>query len=681
MAINASLTGRLRNTTLPKSHALLPLYEAVVNAIQSVDAANADMGLSEIDVQVVRSPQLTIPVGSASFGPTPLDPIQSFVVSDNGEGFHDGNMKSFETLDSEYKAVAGGRGVGRLMWLKAFEKVAIESDYIDSSGHLGHRTFRFTAEEGVSRQVQSPSEASHSGASVQLSSFKEEYRESAPKTLAAIARSVLEHCLWYFVRPGGAPNIVVRDELEAVDLHDAFTDYMLASSQAEDIIIQGVGFELVHLRLKANSKAAPQLNWCASNRVVVAEGIAGKIPGLYGKLRDADSEFMYACFLTSSFLDANVRAERTHFDIQESTEGTFDEEELSLAKIRTAVLASSEAYLKASLIKTVSASRERVRSFVDNKAPRYRPILRHIDESKMIVDPGVSDRELELQLHRSLADLEGQLLVEGQEILNASSSLPEGYDERLQVYLERVDDIKKSDLAAYVSRRRVILDLLEQAIRVGEDNKYAREDVIHSLIMPMRTTSDEVHPSVSNLWVIDEGLAFHNYLASDKPLKTMPISDTGSRTEPDIIALKVNDGPVLVAEGEGRSVPLASVTVIEIKRPMRNDASGDTEKDPLAQALRYLERVREGTVKTASGRPIPNSDHVPGFCYVIADLTPSVRERCKAANLRPTQDGLGFFGYNDNYKAYIEVISFDRLLNMAHQRNRSFFDQLGLPVG
>jgi hypothetical protein len=423
------------------------------------------------------------------------------------------------------------------------------------------------------------------------------------------------------------------------------------------------------------------LNWCAGNRVVVEESISGKIPGLYGKLKDANSEFTYSCFLTSSFLDSNVRAERTGFDISESTEGTLAEEDLSMSVIRSAVLAASEDYLRSSLTEAKEAARARVRNFVDNKAPRYRPILKHIDENRLTVDPGVGDRELELQLHRSLADLEGQLLIEGQQILDASHSLPDGYDTRLQTYLERVDDIKKSDLAAYVSRRRVILDLLEQAIRSDSNGRYAREDIIHSLIMPMRTTSDEASPSVSNLWVIDEGLAFHNYLASDKPLMSMPITGATSRTEPDIVALKINDGPVLVAEGEGRNLPLASVVVVEIKRPMRNDASDDPDKDPLAQALRYLERVREGSVKTASGRPVPKSDQVPGFCYVIADLTRTVQERCKAANLRPTQDSLGYFGYNDNYKAYIEVISFDRLLNMAHQRNRSFFDQLGLPVG
>lgn len=65
---------------------------------------------------------------------------------------------------------------------------------------------------------------------------------------------------------------------------------------------------------------------------------------------------------------------------------------------------------------------------------------------------------------------------------------------------------------------------------------------------------------------------------------------------------------------------------------------------------------------------------------MIADLAPTVQERCKQADLLPTPDGLGCFGYNKNYKAYIEVNSFDRLLNTANQRNRAFFDRLGLPA-
>ena len=157
----------------------------------------------------------------------------------------------------------------------------------------------------------------------------------------------------------------------------------------------------------------------------------------------------------------------------------------------------------------------------------------------------------------------------------------------------------------------------------------------------------------------------------------MPITGCLDGKEPDICVLNVFDEPILVAEGQ--RVPLASIVIVEIKRPMRNDAAAGEIKDPVEQALGYLERIREGGAKTAAGRPIPRSEDIPGFCYAICDLTPSIIKRCKALNLTPTNDHLGYFGYNSNYKAYIEVISFDRLLASARERNRAFFDKLGLP--
>ncbi len=48
-------------------------------------------------------------------------------------------------------------------------------------------------------------------------------------------------------------------------------------------------------------------------------------------------------------------------------------------------------------------------------------------------------------------------------------------------------------------------------------------------------------------------------------------------------------------------------------------------------------------------------------------------------DLSRTRDGMGYFGYNKHFQAYIEVISYDQLVDMAMERNRAFFDKLGLP--
>lgn len=113
---------------------------------------------------------------------------------------------------------------------------------------------------------------------------------------------------------------------------------------------------------------------------------------------------------------------------------------------------------------------------------------------------------------------------------------------------------------------------------------------------------------------------------------------------------------------------------------MRNDARAGEDKDPIEQALGYLDRIRQGKVTTATGRPIPESDAIPGFCYVLCDLTESVVKRCKMHDAIRTSDGLGYFFYNKTFSAYVEVISFDRLVNSAKERNRAFFDKLGLPT-
>lgn len=114
-----------------------------------------------------------------------------------------------------------------------------------------------------------------------------------------------------------------------------------------------------------------------------------------------------------------------------------------------------------------------------------------------------------------------------------------------------------------------------------------------------------------NLWLVDERLAFHDYLASDKTLMSMPITGSKDTKEPDLCALNVYDNPILVSEGT--KLPLASIVVVEIKRPMRKDASPGEEDDPVEQSIGYLNRIRRGQVQTSQGRPIPESGKYSRF--------------------------------------------------------------------
>lgn len=676
MALTTSLAGRVRNTHLPKSHALLPLLEAVVNGLQAIDARGDDVGPGRLQVTIKRSAQEALDFDSSGPGRAPLKPIVGFVVTDDGVGFTPENMSSFETLDTDFKANLGCRGVGRLLWLKAFDKVSVRSAYRADDGTLVPCHFKFSI-AGEVEHADPLERLSETGAVVYLDGFKDAFQQQAPKTAEAIAREILEHCIWYFLRPGGAPDVTIVDD-EVVSLNRLMDEFVFSPLPATTVDVKGQKFDMVNLSLRSSTRSpVPRLHWCAANRVVVEENLTGKVAGLYGRLKDQTSaEFTYACYLSSDYLDTHVRADRTAFDISERAPGATLDDSISLDDIRAAVLKEIEQLLSESLSAAREEGRARVNDFVSHQAPRYRPVLARLEVLGVTVDPSIKDQELELVLHKQLQKLEANAIAEGQALFaETDSTSPEIYQERLARYLETVTEINQSDLAAYVARRRAILDALAKMIRKNEQGKYSREDAIHSLLMPMRTDSNDLDPDVSNLWIVDERLAFHDYLASDRRLSSMPITGSASAKEPDILATRLVGSPVLAAEGE--TFPLPSIVVVEIKRPMRNDASED--KDPIQQCLDYVKRVRSGGIRTAAGRPIPPSPDQPAFCYVLADLTPTMVSRCEYAGLRPTYDGMGYFGFNDPHKAYIEVMSFDRLVKSATERNRAFFDKLGLP--
>lgn len=182
----------------------------------------------------------------------------------------------------------------------------------------------------------------------------------------------------------------------------------------------------------------------------------------------------------------------------------------------------------------------------------------------------------------------------------------------------------------------------------------------------------------TNLWLLDERLAFHDYLASDMPLGKQNITGSESLDRPDIDVLQLFDRPILVSDR--KHSPFACLTIIELKRPMSSAGGKAAKRDPIKQVLGYLRKIREGKVTTSNGRPISNPEDIPGFCYVVADLTATVVQSCIDADLTKTEDQIGYFGYHKNHNAYIEVISFDRLVKGAKERNRAFFDKLGLPA-
>lgn len=188
----------------------------------------------------------------------------------------------------------------------------------------------------------------------------------------------------------------------------------------------------------------------------------------------------------------------------------------------------------------------------------------------------------------------------------------------------------------------------------------------------MQSTSDEIPYDDMNLWLVDDKLSYHHFLASDKKIKTIPVLDNVTDKRMDIA---VFDAALsYTADPEN----ISSITIVELKRPQRNDLDKE-DTDPITQVYDYVTDIREGKVKKKNGRDVGNVANIAFYCYVVADITPTLRKSAGRAGLITTQDGEGFFGYNPTVGTYIEVISYDKLLKDAKQRNKVLFDKLFEP--
>ena len=677
LKLGSSLRGRLRNTDLPISKCLYPIFEAVVNSIYAIDdriESDSTFKMEDAKIRVIIKRENN----SDLFGGKA--PISSIVIEDNGIGFDDNNYNSFCELDSLYRASRGCKGIGRLFWLKEFSSVEIHSRFITSTDSKT-RDFLFTPNGIKNLDIDSVND--NIGTVITLQGINSKYKEQLSRhSRESIAKAIFEHCLWFFLREGSCPDIrIVDGDSEATNLSEIYDSYLYSDlSEKTTFHINEIEFSILHIRLQ-KSDSQNIISYCGDNRIVKDEKIKD-IVGLYDSaISSGEASFYYKCFVTSSYLDERVASDRFSFVIPEKRENESQletESTIYFTDIRTKVIESVKAYLNPFLKENIKAGKEKLITFVDSVAPYYKPILANLNDEEKVINPNSSDKAIDVYLHSKMVEKEHKLIAEGHDLLKLrNGESDDAYKQRLDKYFNEVQGLKQSDLTRYVLHRKLILELLGEALTKNEDGQYSKEERIHQIIMPMHSTSDDYSFNNNNLWIIDERLVFHHYLASDKAFSSMSITDCDSTRRPDVLLENMYDNPLVVTDKD--IPPFATLRIIEFKRPMRdNMVMDDDTKNPIDQCIDYVEKIRSGKSQTKNGRPIVISEDIPAYCYILCDLTPSMQIICRKHDLRRTYDGLGFFGYKNELKIYFEVISFDQLLNSAKERNASFFNVLGI---
>lgn len=663
----SNLSGRVRNFELPATKALMPLYESIVNSIYAIDERQQKENTlnGRIMVHIVREPQQYIQTDGIDGS---INDITGFIIIDNGIGFNDANMKSFLQLDSTYRIEKGGKGVGRFTWLKAFRKAKIESCF-ENGNQWVKRSFDFMLhQDEINDSLIKIDELKDNKTVVTLEDCLSPYKDKLPKGGDNVATKIMQHCFIYLMSPT-CPEIIVVDDInqQTYNINQMFRNSIQEESNLIEFEIKNEKFFLRHAKIMDSSFDASKLYLYANDRMVQEINIEKYIVDLDKNLF-LENGYYYAGVLSGEFLDKNVGTNRTSFMIPNIAENDL---EIGMNDIILKTSEEIKVYLSEYLKEVKKKKKERIAKYIKTTAPQYRHLLNYMEEDIESIKPSLSEIKLDDELHKIKRKFEKQLKEENEKILKTlevGAVNLDSYQEKFANQFAKISEANKSSLAEYVAHRKVVLELLKKGIRSNDFGKYSKEAFIHNLIYPMRRTSEEIEYQAHNLWLIDEKLAYCDYISSD-----VPFNNDSKEGRPDVLLL---DSPVAVSDEENTGREYGTIIIFELKRPMRDDYT--SSDNPIDQMMDYAEKLKENTVKDKYGRTIKTSDNTQLYLYAVCDITDTLIKIARKYNFCETPDKLGMYYYNNVINAYIEILSYDKVIDDTTKRNEILFDKLGI---
>lgn len=630
---------------------LLPIFEAVSNSVHSISEKYSGD-------QVRTEGRIIIEV-------TDQDDISSFSikVTDNGNGLNTDNMSAFLTPFTGNKLRKNGKGFGRFIAFKVFEKVLYESK--DSSKDSSDR-FIFNIYD--SEEVKPLTPGNHfpfcEGCRVEYREVKSEY---IPQWRKINENQFLDHITQNFLTylaSGRMPETTVIYNGSSKNLSEHFVSRFSHEENHNftlELDGQTYDFELELSRVELGEPYDRHtILFFADNRILgKGRSIEGKVGKAFFERADG-TRYVVIAAVSGPFLDQHANNDRTFLEAPESqvvdiidaacefiSKTEFEQQTL----IKTEQTESVIELLQSHPLLRFGLSGKTVAQYVDKKPNNWRK------------EQFVSD----LSLQRLRAERRWQ------KFLTETFADEEKFIERKEELLDQVSAVYRDALAEYVVHRRAVLEVADAMRRLDDTGSMNPEDALHGLIFPRNTDSTQKQYYQHNLWLLDERLSFVSYISSDRTLHG------GRRSVGDkIIDISFYD-EVYIASGKGTS----AVLLVEFKRPGRDDYRfGKSGSDPIQQVADTVEHIRDRkSFITKDGATIDVPESTPITAYIIADLEPSLRNVANYYDFQPSWDSKSLFNYHKRFNFYTEIFGYNKLLEDAKKRNSPFFDVLMQDIG
>jgi hypothetical protein len=651
------LASEVKRATLPDGLQgfLFPLFEAVSNAFHSIEEKFGD--------EVETEGHLEINISLTD---------QSIRIADNGVGFDQKNLSAFLTPLTGNKFERGGKGFGRFIAFKIFNEVFYSSRQVSLNGETTAGTFRyepFSSDDNLIEVALSEGAGEHrfdTGLTALMRSPSPEILDYFDlngghypdgDTQGTVATVLLDHFLIEFIQKKVPLEFNLIVDGSQINLYEYFhASLSVCGSRIEQLEIGGKQqqFEFNYCKVGEAQAKKHRLYFYANNRAAsdlenISSGLNQK-PFLETDEQGTKKYYYLVAVSSDFFVSSQSRDKITNLY------GKLEHDGRKIS-IKDILVIFAKQHILELESKYTTERRAKMEAEVEHLIA-VDPLLR-----RGLGDKSAADFVLRRSITESKEQLAQDLFVERfRRKFDFTKLDPKAtIDDLVKIVKTKIPEDAKEALAVYVAYRNHVIKIFRELLNKTEDG-LATEDKVHQLIYPRYKDSEEVDYSAHNLWLLDDDLAYAEYVSSDRT----PDGNHRARGEyaHDILINNANE-----------------LMIVEMKRPQKKGYSSDSDSPtnhPVDQLKKQISDIREkGKIKTSGGREIaiPQDRMVRG--YVLADWNDSLQNYLKVEDFVITNYGGPIaYRYYQSLNVMLEVIAFDRLVDRASKRNEAFVSML-----
>ena len=482
------------------------IREALTNSIHA--------GGKRISVALHFSERQTEIGGGAGEGERRV--LEQISISDDGEGFTSENLNFFDEICTSHKDKIGGKGVGRLAFLKYANKVEVKSQLADKLIE-----FTYTPEFKL-EDVKNSAVSGALNTAILLTDLKEKINTQVAKLVNSICDDLR---LLLFIKHQAGQTIQLKfthNSRQPFDDIFTFSGGDIRSELDREFELDGVKFKCYAFRDEAPRKGIVAL-LCA-DEICIEEYVISRRFDVCRHL----------IFVTSDYFNRNSDIERQSLKIPK----TDDQVDMMSPISREKLMPRIHQECLSMIDESAEGGIEQFKNDNIQKLKKYYPFIK--------VDS--------LGGNAALLDADEIVKVYRAQQARREDQLVETLEAGKAVSWDDVSHLASEDLARFIVHRALVIDSLANM------PPSSAEDAIHNAILPKKSDGAEIREN--NVWLVDDKFLSYSSIYSDETLAKI-VQEVGKSVEskqqrrPDVAAFFSKD-----AENHPNKL-----VIVEFKKP------------------------------------------------------------------------------------------------------------------